>query len=103
MRTARARTARLAALAVTPSTPLPPVNACVAEPSSLGWLPNEAFDAAVSFGGLAKLRSRRQARAALHNLSPLPLPLALPLALTLSRPVPPSSPCCAPCAPEASS
>ena len=48
----RARAARLAALAVTPSTPPPPVNACVAAPSALGWLPNEAFDAAVSFGGL---------------------------------------------------
>ena len=52
VRTARARAARLAALAVTPSTPPPPVNACVAAPSALGWLPNEAFDAAVSFGGL---------------------------------------------------
>ena len=76
MRTARARTARLTALAVTPSTPLPPVNACVADPSSLGWLPNEAFDAAVSFGGLAKLRSRRQACAAFPF--PFPFPFLFP-------------------------
>ena len=37
-----------------------PVNACVASLDHLGWVPQRAFDGAITFGALGALRSRRK-------------------------------------------